>query len=169
MRCRVVLSSGFCVIVAVLTGCGQSASGVPMPPDLQALAVNLTTSTAKVEMGKPLTFTVVISNPNDIPVNLHLGPSYSGVCFANGSALEAKPAATVGWAEKDVLKPQWHIGFCGTCSYGLVVAVPAKGTISYSAKAVVASGDKGLALRAYALNFTRVGVGSQDFFEKLRI
>ncbi len=30
-------------------------------------------------------------------------------------------------------------------------------------------GTLGMVVRAYALNFTRVGVGSQDFFEKLRI
>jgi hypothetical protein len=123
-----------------LNGCGLAASDPATAS--KPLELKLTADKAKVLPGEAIVLTTTIVNPNDVPVNVYLGPSYSGICFVNGSHLEARPEAG-GWDREGVMKAAWHIGFCGTCSYKLVVAVPAKGTVQYVATGNLKVGAKG--------------------------
>ena len=132
-------------VSALLVGCSAADNPTicPGPTALQPPKLQVTADKTTLTPGDHVTFTTTISNPNPVPVNLYLGPSYSGVCFANGSALQGRPLASANWDGPDAVKPQWKTGFCGTCSYSLIVAVPAHGSIQYTAAAVVKLNDRG--------------------------
>lgn len=130
-------------VVVLLAGCSTSEISVcPAPPDIQPLQAQLSADRANLVVGDTVTFTTTVTNPNSCPLNLFLGQSYSGVSFVNGSALEGRSEKST-WDAKDVSKHQWKTGYCGTCSYALIVAVPANGSIKYTTKATLKAKDKG--------------------------
>jgi hypothetical protein len=148
----------FLVLPLVLTGCGTAGStpGTTVSASLDPLQLQIAADRTQLAPGEPVTVTTTISNPNPVPVNLYLGHSHCGNNFTTGSTLQSRSVATKGWDDRrDVLKADWKIGFCGTGSYAMVVAVPAKGSIKYSARGKLKVGDKG----PY-LNF---GSGEQDY------
>jgi hypothetical protein len=132
--------------IFAITGCGSFLPGPgEAPAPAKPLQLELCASTAKLKLGESLALTTIISNPNDRPVNVYLGPSYSGVCFVNGSPLQARKDSET-WGGPSVLATVWKTGFCGTSSYRLIVAVPAHGNVQYATTGILKSGDKGLYL-----------------------
>jgi hypothetical protein len=139
------LLSGLAIFA--LTGCGSVLPGPGEPPAApnKPLQLEIRASMAKVKLGESVTLTTTISNPNDRPVNIYLGPSYSGVCFVNASPLQARKDSDT-WDGPSVLTTVWKTGFCGTSSYRLIVAVPAQGNVQYTTTGILKNGDKGLYL-----------------------
>ncbi len=135
-----------CVVIGLgclaVTGCGLESTpiGSGVTAD-RPLELKLQVDRAKLAPGESLVVTSTVTNPNDVAVNIYLGRSYSGVCFANGSTLLARPAA-VEWGTDD-RKADWRTGFCGTSSYRLVVAVPAGESVQYTSTARLNVKDKG--------------------------
>jgi hypothetical protein len=127
---------------ALFLGCGTGEMTV-CPVGVEPPKIQVTADRTTLTPGDHVTFTTTISNPNSWPVNLYLGPSHSGIYFVNGSAFQGRPQNSATWDGANLIKPDWKTGFCGTGSYALIVAVPASGSIQYTATAVVKVSEKG--------------------------
>lgn len=96
-------------------------------PTKKILDVQIKADKEVIKPGETITLTSTITNRSQKPLNVPLGYSHAGVNYKNGSFYQM-----MAGEKKEVIKPQWRVGFCGTGSYPLYVAIQPGKSLSYT-------------------------------------
>ncbi|GIW80700.1 MAG: hypothetical protein KatS3mg105_2507 [Gemmatales bacterium] len=102
--------------LAIYDGGGKVVNG---------LKIKLEASKKTIRLGDNVTFTTVLSNMTDKPMNVQVGYTTCGNYFGCGSSLrvlkDGKP-----------VPGQWRVGICGTGAGPIYVTIPARSFVKYT-------------------------------------